>query len=158
MQSGGSCPGWRNREPFQINRVPQNNVSSWESHGYTETAHHGKRCLKFKRQSIAWICNPNIYPCSGQFSPCYCLHTPSDGELTTSKRRHFSCQRAKTKCLSFLKTNASCQAEQGESLLVLVKDEGSGLRLGKSQLHFSVAVCYWTSTQRLWACFVTVIF
>ena len=43
----------------------------------------------------------------------YCLHAPSDEELTN--------------CLYFLKINASCQTEQGKSLLVLVKNKGSGL-------------------------------
>ena len=82
----------------------------------------------------------------------YCLDAPSDEELTTSKGRRFS-QRDKTKYLSFLKTNASCQAEQGKSLSVLVKNKGSGHRLDKSQLHFSSAVCCWTSARCLWTCF-----
>ena len=56
----------------------------------------------------------------------YCLHAPSDEELTTSKGRRFS-QTDKTNCLYFLKINASCQTEQGKSLLVLVKNKGSGL-------------------------------
>lgn len=83
----------------------------------------------------------------------YCLHAPSDEELTTSKGRRFS-QRDKTNCLYFLKINASRQAEQGKSLLVLVKNKGSGLRPDKSQLHFLSAMYYWTSARCLWTCFV----